>query len=173
MTVTIRDVRKADGAAMVAANVASAELHFPWVEPFQDIAGFRAWFAGIASGRRRSFLIEQDGRLAGVINLNEIVRGPFLSAYLGYYALAGGAGRGMMTSGLSQVIVEAFGPMGLHRLEANIQPANARSIALVRRLGFRLEGYSPRYLKIAGDWRDHERWARLCDDDVASAVESF
>ena len=155
---------------MVAANIASGALHYPWVEPFRDLAGFRAWFAGIASGRRRSFLIEEDARLAGVINLNEIVRGPFLSAYLGYYAMVGG-GRGVMTDGLRLVIEEAFGPMGLHRLEANIQPSNARSIALVRRLGFRLEGFSPRYLRIAGDWRDHERWALLADDDVASAAE--
>ncbi len=58
----------------------------------------------------------------------------------------------------------AFGELGLHRLEANIQPDNAASIALVRKPGFRLEGYSPRYLKIAGRWRDHERWAILAEE---------
>jgi ribosomal-protein-alanine N-acetyltransferase len=57
----------------------------------------------------------------------------------------------------------AFGELGLHRLEANIQPGNARSIALVRVLGFEKEGFSRRYLKIDGDWRDHERWALLSD----------
>ena len=171
MSVTIRDVRKEDGKAMVAANIASRALHAPWVEPFQDIAGFRTWFDGIAGGRRRSFIIEEGALLAGVINLNEIVRGPFLSAYLGYYAWVGG-GRGVMTAGLRLVIAEAFGPMGLHRLEANIQPSNTPSIALARRLGFRLEGFSPRYLKIAGDWRDHERWALLADDDARSPAQA-
>lgn len=177
MTVTIRDVRKSDGRALAAANQASRDLHHPWVEPFRDLPGFKAWFGAIAQGRRRSFVVEADGVLAGVINLNEIVRGVFQSAYLGYYALhsanrAGGTGQGTMTRALALVIAEAFGLMGLHRLEANIQPGNTRSKALVQRLGFRLEGFSPHYLHIAGAWRDHERWAIRTDDDVASQQET-
>ena len=68
-----------------------------------------------------------------------------------------------MHDGLRLVLRFAFGPLGLHRLEANIQPGNESSVALVRGAGFRLEGYSRRYLKIAGRWRDHERWAILAD----------
>ncbi len=64
-----------------------------------------------------------------------------------------------MTAGVRAVISRAFGELRLHRLEANIQPDNEASRRLVQRLGFRLEGFSPRYLKIAGKWRDHERWA--------------
>jgi ribosomal-protein-alanine N-acetyltransferase len=57
----------------------------------------------------------------------------------------------------------AFDEMGLHRLEANIQPANTASIALVRSCGFVQEGYSPDYLRVFGEWRDHERWAIRAD----------
>jgi len=164
---SIRPVARRDGPALVAANRASRDLHAPWVEPFTDMAGFKSWFAQIDGTRKISFVAEHDGILAGVINLNEIVRGGFLSAYLGYYGLAGGTGRGVMTAAVDMVLREAFGKLGLHRVEANIQPTNAPSRALVQRLGFRLEGFSPRYLKIAGDWRDHERWAKLADEDVA------
>ena len=69
-----------------------------------------------------------------------------------------------MTAGVDQAVSHAFGELRLHRVEANIQPANAPSRALVQRLGFRLEGLSPRYLYVSGDWRDHERWAVLSDE---------
>jgi ribosomal-protein-alanine N-acetyltransferase len=69
-----------------------------------------------------------------------------------------------MSEGIELVLEHAFGSMGLHRLEANIQPSNAASIALAKRAGFRLEGFSPRYLKIDGHWRDHERWAIVAED---------
>jgi ribosomal-protein-alanine N-acetyltransferase len=110
------------------------------------------------------FVITGAGELAGVINLNEIVRYSFESAYLGYYAFTPNAGKGLMRAGLALVLAEAFGPIGLHRVEANIQPVNGRSIALVRGLGFRYEGLARRYLKIAGRWRDHEHWALTKED---------
>jgi ribosomal-protein-alanine N-acetyltransferase len=95
----------------------------------------------------------------GVINVTEIVLGALRSGYLGYYVFAGHERQGLMREGLEAVIRRSFTTMKLHRLEANIQPGNAASIALARACGLRMEGYSPRYLKVAGRWRDHQRWA--------------
>ncbi len=108
--------------------------------------------------------LRASGEIVGVVNLNEVVRGCFESAYLGYYAFSPHAGRGYMTEGLALVVAHAFLERKLHRLEANIQPRNAASIRLVRRLGFHKEGLSPRYLKILGRWQDHERWAILAEE---------
>lgn len=164
MDVAVRLVRREDAGRLISANLAARDFHAPWVKPFGSEAEFDTWWAGVEQGRLVPFLVEVDGALAGAFNLSEIVRGGFQSAYLGYYAYPGLAGRGVMTVGLGLVLGVAFGELGLHRVEANIQPANAPSIALVKRVGFRLEGFSPRYLFIDGAWRDHERWAKLADD---------
>jgi ribosomal-protein-alanine N-acetyltransferase len=99
------------------------------------------------------------GDIVGCVNLSEIVRGPFQSAYMGYHVFAPYAGQGYMRAALPLVLQVVFTTLELHRVEANIQPHNAPSIALVKGAGFTREGYSPRYLKVAGRWRDHERWA--------------
>lgn len=163
MRVAIRPATVADGPMLMDANRAARALHAPYAAPFDTREGFEAWFAQVEAGRTIAYLALADGALAGAINLNEVVFGIFRSAYLGYHAYPDWAGQGVMTAALRLVVAEAFGPVGLHRLEANIQPGNLRSKALARRLGFRLEGFSPRYLYIDGAWRDHERWALLAD----------
>lgn len=143
----------------------SRALHGALVAPPDTRALFRAYLTRIRRPTHRGYFVcLPGGELAGVVNVSEIVRGLFQSAYLGFYALAPHAGRGAMRAGLALVIEEAFRTQGLHRVEANIQPRNRRSIALVRSLGFRREGFSPRYLRIAGRWRDHERWALTVED---------
>jgi ribosomal-protein-alanine N-acetyltransferase len=102
---------------------------------------------------------EEDGAIVGCVNLSEIVRGPFQSAYMGYQVFAPYAGQGYMTAALPLVLRVVFRDLRLHRVEANIQPRNLPSLALVKRAGFAREGYSPRYLKMGGRWCDHERWA--------------
>jgi len=106
----------------------------------------------------------EDRAIIGSINLSQVVQGNFHSAYMGYYIGAPYANRGYMTEAIKLALGFAFESLKLHRLEANIQPHNVASIALVKRAGFTREGYSRRYLKIGGQWRDHERWAILAED---------
>jgi ribosomal-protein-alanine N-acetyltransferase len=164
--VVIRPGRFADEADFLAAAQRSRRLHHPWVQPPRTASGFRDYLEKRRQPRGAAFFLwlENPRGLVGVVNLDEIVGGVFRSAYLGYYAFEPHAGRGLMQKGLAQVISHAFRTMKLHRLEANIQPGNGRSVALVTRLGFRREGFSPRYLKINGRWRDHERWALLAEE---------
>jgi len=172
--VYLRPPRAGDRAAFLAAVAASRQMHRGWVLPPATAAAFAAYLARFAGPQSRNparathagFLVVRtdDESLAGVCNLSEIVRGSFHSAYLGYYALAPHAAAGYMREGLALLLALAYGRLKLHRLEANIQPSNAPSIALVRRAGFTCEGYSRRYVKIGGRWRDHERWALLAED---------
>lgn len=149
----------------LAAVRRSRRLHGRWVSPPATTADYRRWLARLDGPTHLGHFVIDAGtdELAGVINLSEIVHGALRSAYLGYYGFAPHAGRGLMAEGMRQVVDRAFGELGLHRVEANIQPGNAASLELVARLGFVREGYSRRYLKINGRWRDHERWALLSE----------
>ena len=161
--VRIRRVALADERKFLASVRASRALHRPWVQAPSTPHQFRAYVRRIQHPENRGLLVcaRETGALVGVINISNIVRGLFRSAYLGYYAFAGFERQGLMSDGLRAVVRHAFTVMKLHRLEANIQPGNAASIALARSCGFAREGFSPRYLKIGGRWRDHERWAIL------------
>lgn len=154
----------------------SAEFHRPWEPaplPGRDPLsqeGFRAYLERARSERHDFQLLCRlvDGAIVGAFSLSEIVRGSLQSAYLGYWIGVGYARQGFMREGLRLELDHAFVRMGLHRIEANIQPHNEASLALARSAGFRREGYSPRYLEIAGEWRDHERWALLADEHRSS-----
>jgi [ribosomal protein S5]-alanine N-acetyltransferase len=163
--IRLRRVTCADATDLISANRASQEYHLPWVTSFTDQAGFDSWFARCLTGPNVGLVAREvvSDRVVGVININEIVAGAFQSAYLGYYGMLSFSRKGLMTEALRAAVGYAFGDLGMHRLEANIQPGNIASIALVRRLGFHKEGFSPRYLRINGEWRDHERWALLAD----------
>jgi len=164
-TLRLSRATSADAADLIAANVASQAHHLPWVTSFTDQAGFDTWFARGRTGPNVGLVAREaaSNQVVGIINLNEIVMGAFRSAYLGYYGMLTFARTGLMTEALRAAVNYAFNDLGLHRLEANIQPDNLASIALARRLGFKQEGFSPRYLRINGEWRDHERWAMLAD----------
>jgi len=144
----------------LAAARASRALHAPWISAPTTRERFRSYVSARSNERNISYLaLSGGGAPLGVVNISEIVRGAFDSAYLGYYAFAPHQRRGVMTNVLAKVVARAFGSHRLHRVEANIQPGNYASLRLVQKLGFRNEGLALRYLKIGGRWRDHERWA--------------
>jgi ribosomal-protein-alanine N-acetyltransferase len=164
--VVLRRVVRDDADDLIRANLESVSYHHPWSQPFLDRTGFDGWYARTLTGGTIGLIAREaaSGEVVGAINLNEIVMGLLCSAHIGYHGMVRFAGQGLMTEALTKAVRFAFDDLGLHRVEANIQPTNLRSIALVRRVGFRKEGFSPRYLRIAGAWRDHERWALLADE---------
>jgi len=162
--VGLRRPTAGDREEFLALARESVEFLRPWTDPPATSERFDEYLR-----RRQGGQGEMDdgvlvceiasGRIAGVINVSCIVRGFFQSAFVGYWIGKPFARRGYMTGGLRLLMGYAFGEMKLHRLEANIQPGNLPSIALVRRCGFAKEGLSPKYLRVFGEWRDHERWA--------------
>ena len=161
----LRPPEASDQEEILAAARRSRSLHRPWIKAPDTPEQFRAYLERMAGPANLPFLVcrRDSGEIAGVINLSNVVRGWFQSGYLGYYAFAGHERQGFLCEGLGAVVRHAFRTLKLHRVEANIQPGNLASIALVRSCGFTREGYSPRYLKVGGRWRDHERWAVLAD----------
>jgi ribosomal-protein-alanine N-acetyltransferase len=157
----------ADEEAFLNAMRESIGLHHPWVSAPRDHAGWQKYMQRLERDNEAGFLVKRldDNAICGVINLNIITYEALCSAYVSYFAVASQAEKGYMKEGMLQVIEHAFGELGLHRLEANIQPENLASIALAQSTGFEYEGYSPRLLKINGKWRDHERWAVLADEE--------
>jgi ribosomal-protein-alanine N-acetyltransferase len=164
--VAIRRPRAEDCDEFIALMRASVALHDDWVDFAKTRETFSAYLRSRQSQSNDGFLICERGtdRIAGVINVNSIIRLSLQCAFLGYCVGQPFARQGYMTEGMKLVTRYAFSEMNLHRVEANIQPGNLPSIALVKKCGFRKEGFSPRYVKIAGVWRDHERWALLADE---------
>jgi len=164
--VTIRPPTLRDWPAFQVAVGRSHALHRSWVAPPKTRKAFEAYVRRTASDSCRGFLVvlRRSGEIVGVINLGSITRGMLQGAYVGYYAFARHDGKGLMREGMQSVLKHAFQKLKLHRLEANIQPKNRASIRLARSCGFVREGFSRRYLKVAGKWKDHERWAVLAED---------
>ena len=150
----------------LASALRSRALHRGFVAPPATRIEYREYVRRSRRAEQRSFFVvePESSALAGVVNINDIVRQSEQSGRLGYYAFTPWGGTGLMRAGLDLVIGVAFRELRLHRLEANIQRNNTRSISLVEGLGFRREGTARGYLKIGNRWRDHERWALLKEE---------
>lgn len=161
----IQPPQAADEEAFLTAMQDSIGLHAPWVTAPKNHTAWVRYMTRLERDSEAGFLVKRihDGVICGVVNLNVITYEALRSAYVSYFGVIGQVEKGYMKEALLQVIRHAFDDLGLHRLEANIQPQNLASIALAQSVGFEYEGFSPRYLKINGKWCDHERWAVLAD----------
>lgn len=161
--VRLSRVRRGDAADLIRANQASAEIHRPWIRPFTDEAGFVAWHQAGMTGAHVNYVARCEDRdaVVAVVSFENVVAGAFWSAHLSYYGMVGFVGGGWQSESVRAALGLAFADLGLHRVEAAVQPGNLRSRKLLQRLGFRLEGVSPEFLHVDGAWRDHERWALL------------
>ncbi|WP_346621682.1 GNAT family protein [Blastococcus montanus] len=173
--VELHPLRRRDAVEWSALRLANEDWLRPW-EPTAAVpwparhtpAAYRAMRRMVARRARTGislpFAVRVEGRLAGQVTVDNIARGALRAGYLGYWIDRSVAGRGVASLAVALVCDHAFGPGGLHRLQADIRPENLPSQRLVQRLGFQQEGLLRRYLDIDGDWRDHLSYALLAED---------
>ena len=159
-----RLVSLADAPVLAELARTNREFMAPY-EPFRSeeyytVEGQRALVRGLLTlhAQDRSLphvILDEDGTVVGRITLNEIVRGPLQSCSLGYWVAQAAGGRGLATAAVRHIIEMAFGDLRLHRIQAGTLVDNHRSQRVLVTCGFTQFGLARRYLKIAGDWRDH------------------
>ncbi len=181
--VTLRPYRRGDARAWSEVRVANQQWLTPWESappgPWAEMNSVRAYlyvYRDMKRAARRGesmpfavCLRGDDGqeRLVGHMNLGNIVRRAFSSAYAGYWVDHRVAGRGVIPTALALAVDHAFGAGGLHRVEVNIRPENKASRRVVEKLGFREEAYHARYMHFEGQWRDDLGYA-MSSEEVAA-----
>lgn len=158
-----------EGRSPAAPTASWRERHSPTV----FAAMLRVQRREARAGRTLPFAVHVDGRLSGQVTVNSVVRGAFDAGYVGYWVDERVAGRGVLPTALALVVDHCFGPVGLHRIEANVRPENAASRRVVEKLGFVQEGLHRRYLFIDDDWRDHLSFALLREDLPGGVLQHY
>jgi len=164
-SITLRHLTADDEKVFLSHIRRSRDLHRAWVQVPTSSKAFQRYVQDMNTPDDQAYVVicSDSQAMVGVVELQDIFRGAFQNAYLVYYGFAGQLQKGFMRTAVQQVIAKAFGPLKLHRLEANVQPDNKASIDLLKACGFQQEGLSPKFLKKNGEWRDHQRWALLKD----------
>lgn len=182
--VTLRPLRRRDAADWARLQLANEQWLSRWEptapaswEERHSKANFRRMVRVL---RRRAgvgaclpFAVLVDDEFAGQLTVDNVVRGVMRSAHLGYWIDQAHARQGFMSVAVAAVVDHCFGPVGLHRLQADVRPENAPSRALVTGLGFREEALFLRYLDIDGDWRDHIGYALTVEDCSGGVLASL
>ncbi len=172
--VYLRGPQMADFAEWASLRERSRDFLVPWEPtwPADDLTRtsfrrrLRRYLREIREDRAYPFFIfrEEDGALVGGCTLSNVNRGVQQSCTLGYWSGEIYAGKGYVTKAVRALVPYVFEELKLHRLQAACLPENERSKAVLRRCGFREEGYARGYLRINGVWRDHVLFAMLRDD---------
>lgn len=171
--VTLRPIRRSDAAAWRAVRRRNVAWFSPWdatVPPGGDTRPstfgslVRRQLRAARHGTTYPFVVEVDGRFAGQVTINNIVRGSAQFGSVGYWLDQAQAGRGVMPRAVAMVVDHCFFTAGLHRLEICIRPENSNSLRVVEKLGIREIGFAPLFLHIDGDWRDHRIFAITKED---------
>lgn len=164
--VFLRRLTGDDFAELTDLNKSSKDFHKGLANPPKDRKSFDKYLARNKNPNDELFVIclNKDNAIAGAISLSQIVRGGFQSCFMGYYLGEQHSGKGLITEAIKLIMNFAFKELKLHRIEANIQPHNLPSIAVVKKNGFVKEGFSKNYLRVDGKWCDHERWAIIFED---------
>jgi [ribosomal protein S5]-alanine N-acetyltransferase len=163
--VTLRRLAAEDRQEFLELVKVSTEFLHPWVYLPASEAKFDEYLQHFDGrvGECTLICVRDSSVIAGCVTISDIIRGAYQRATVGYNAFAPSARQGYMSEGFSLVFRFAFGDLGLHRLEADIQPENKPSLRFARKIGFQREGYSRGFVCIGGSWKDHERWAIISD----------
>lgn len=167
--VRIRLLHSSDAGRMASAYAHNREHLAHW-EPERDegfftatgqSANIRSRLAMQAAGSEIPWVLLDADRVIGSITLSGLVRGPFLSAHIGYWIDHELTGQGIGSAAIAFAIRTAAYDLGLHRLQAATLGHNAASQTILKRAGFEQIGLAPAYLKIAGTWQDHVLYQRI------------
>lgn len=181
--IVLRPIRYRDRKEWMAVRSRNSEWLAPWEASNPAPGGalpdyrqmVRSLNAQAAQGTALPFVIAErrpdrrDPAIAGQLTVSSIVWGSAMMATLGYWVDKSCAGRGIAPTAVAMATDYCFGSLGLHRMEINIRPENGPSLRVVEKLGFRDEGYRPRFLHINGEWADHRTFA-LTSEEVPDGL---
>ena len=161
----IRSLRESDCSSFLKVMNSNDQFLYPWVRPVKTKDEFLKYYQTFNRISAEGFLLEhlENNEIVGLVSLGGILRGALQSGQLGFYLSETYSKKGFMSEALKGIIPYIFKNLRLHRIEANVQPNNRASKALIKKMGFVNEGFSQRFMYIYGAWRDHERWA-ICSD---------
>ena len=182
--VTLRPIRLRDGQTWSRLRIRNQNQLLPW-EPtgpgqwdrrHQPSSWGPLHSVLKAEGKRGTmlpFVIELDGEYVGQLTVGNIQRGAVRSAWIGYWVDRDHTGNGVAAASVALGVDHCFGPVGLHRMDATVQPDNAASQAVLRRVGFREEGLLRRYMDVNGRWRDHLLFGLTVEELDGGAVAAL
>ncbi|GGF33845.1 putative ribosomal-protein-alanine acetyltransferase RimJ [Williamsia phyllosphaerae] len=183
-TVTLRGVRLRDARAWSSLRIANQNTLMPWEPTGQgnwvDRHHMTSWPTlhsvlkrEAKNGSMLPLVIEVDGEFVGQLTIGNIQRGALRNAWIGYWIDNSVTNQGVATAAVALGVDHCFGAVGLHRLEATVQPGNEASKAVLTKVGFRKEGLLERYMDVDRGWRDHILFALTAEEIAGSAAEAL